>query len=92
MTRSELIDRLAEKFPSITAADMKFVVTVLLERISYALVQGDRVEIRGFGSFSTTRRPPRIGRNPRTGQPVNVPSKILPHFKPGRDLRQRVNF
>lgn len=91
MTRSELIARLAERFPQLVAKDAELSVKVLLDAIAEALAQGDRVEIRGFGSFSLSYRPARIGRNPKTGEQVTVPAKYAPHFKAGKELRQRVD-
>ena len=92
MTKSELINRLAERFPQLGAKDADFAVKVLLDAISAALVSGDRIEVRGFGSFSLNYRPPRIGRNPKSGEKVNVPEKYVPHFKAGKELRERVDL
>ena len=91
MTRSELIALLAGKFPLLTAADASASVTTMLDSIAAALVQGNRVEIRGFGSFDLNRRPPRIGRNPKTGERVEVAAKYVPHFKPGKEMRDLVD-
>ena len=91
MTRSELVRELANHFPSLTQADVSAAVTLLLEAMSDAMARGDRVEIRGFGSFSTHVRPARTARNPKTGTPVAVPAKTTPHFKPGLELREQVN-
>ena len=91
MTRSELITLLAGKFPQLTTADTSASVGVLLDSIADALVQGDRVEIRGFGSFGLNHRPPRIGRNPKTGEKVLVPAKYTPHFKAGKEMRELVD-
>ena len=90
MTRNELIDRLAAQQPQLTAKDFELAVKLVLETVANALAEGRRVEIRGFGSFSLNHRPPRQGRNPKTGQLVPVPAKSVPHFKPGKDLRERV--
>lgn len=90
MTRSELIDRLANLYPALTHADVSAAVSVILESITSTLAANDRVEIRGFGSFGINHRPPRLGRNPKTGEQVQVPEKRVPHFKPGKELRQRV--
>lgn len=90
MTRSELISRLAERFPQFTQKDAEMAVNEILGAIHGALVSGDRVEIRGFGSFSLNYRPPRTARNPKTGEPVAVPAKVVPHFKAGKELRQVV--
>lgn len=91
MTRSELIDRLAARFSQLTRVDTELSVKTILDAISGHLAQGDRVEVRGFGSFSVHSRPPRLGRNPKTGERVPVPEKRVPHFKPGSELRDRVN-
>jgi integration host factor subunit beta len=92
MTKSELINRLAERFPQLGAKDADFAVKVLLDALSAALVKGDRIEVRGFGSFSLNYRPPRIGRNPKSGEKVHVPEKYVPHFKAGKELRERVDL
>ena len=91
MTKSELIARLAERFPQLVAKDADLAVKMILDAMSEALVRGDRIEIRGFGSFSVSRRPPRTGRNPRTGEKVAVPEKRVPHFKPGKALREALD-
>ena len=91
MTRSELIDRLAAWQPELTVKDAELAVKAILDALSSALSQGERIEIRGFGSFSLNHRLPRQGRNPRTGKIVPVPAKRLPHFKAGKDLRERVS-
>jgi integration host factor subunit beta len=91
MTKSELITSLAERFPQLVAKDADLSVKVILHALSEALAQGDRVEIRGFGSFSLTYRPPRVGRNPKSGAKVAVAAKYVPHFKAGKELRDRVN-
>lgn len=91
MTRSELIKELSNRFPSLTQADVAAATTLILEAMGAAMSRGDRVEIRGFGSFSTHVRPPRTARNPKTGAPVAVPAKPTPHFKPGLELRELVN-
>ncbi|WP_255349413.1 integration host factor subunit beta [Thioalkalivibrio sp. ALJ2] len=91
MTKSELIESLAQKSPHLPARDVEMCVKALLERMSQALAHGQRVEIRGFGSFSLHFRPPRLGRNPKTGEGVALPGKHVPHFKPGKELRERVN-
>ncbi len=90
MTRSELILTLAERFPQLLIKDVDVSVKELLDRLSLALVEGDRIEVRGFGSFSLNYRPPRIGRNPKTGEKVTVPGKYVPHFKAGKELRERI--
>ncbi|MYD98073.1 MAG: integration host factor subunit beta [Gammaproteobacteria bacterium] len=91
MTRSELIDRIALGQRHLTAKDVELAVKVMIDRMSDALANGQRIEIRGFGSFSLHYRPPRVGRNPKTGEAVGVGGKYAPHFKPGKRLRDRVN-
>jgi integration host factor subunit beta len=91
MTKSELIARLAERFPQFVAKDADFAVKVVLDAMAVALCQGHRIEIRGFGSFVLNYRPPRVGRNPKSGDKVQVPAKYVPHFKAGKDLRERVD-
>lgn len=91
MTKSELIDRLAQRFPQLVARDAEDVVKVILGAMTDALTQGNRIEIRGFGSFSPNYRPPRVGRNPKSGETVHVPGKYVPHFKSGKELRARVD-
>ena len=91
MTKSELIACLAERFPQLVAKDADLAVKTILDSMFEALAVGQRIEIRGFGSFSLNRRPPRIGRNPKSGGRVMVPEKRAPHFKPGKELRERVD-
>jgi integration host factor subunit beta len=91
MTKSELIERLSANQTHLSQADVELAVRSILEQLSRALAEGDRIEIRGFGSFSLHFRPPRMGRNPKTGEPVALPGKYVPHFKPGKALRERVN-
>lgn len=91
MLKSQLIDKLAGEYPHLRHEDVEKVVNVILEEIGGALARGDRVELRGFGAFSVRRRDARKGRNPRTGEPVKVPAKAVPFFKPGKELRARVN-
>lgn len=91
MTKSELIARLAERFPQLVAKDADLSVKMMLDAMTEALAKGDRIEIRGFGSFSLNYRPPRIGRNPKSGVKVQVPAKYVPHFKAGKELRERVD-
>jgi integration host factor subunit beta len=91
MTRSKLISLLADKHPQLTASDVVLVVKAVIDSIGNHLIKGGRVEIRRFGSFSARTRPPRLGRNPMTGEIVPVPGKRVPHFKPGIELRERVN-
>ncbi len=92
MTKSELIVRLAARFPQLVAKDTDFAVKMVLDAMVDALAQGDRIEIRGFGSFSLNYRPPRVGRNPKSGEKVQVPEKYVPHFKAGKELRERVDI
>lgn len=91
MTRSELCDALAARFPSLQAQDIEAVVKTILGSMTDTLAQGGRIEIRGFGSFALNYRPPRIGRNPKSGEKVAVPAKLTPHFKAGKEMRQRVD-
>ncbi|HNJ76135.1 MAG: integration host factor subunit beta [Rhodocyclaceae bacterium] len=91
MTKSELIARLATRFPQLVAKDADFAVKMMLDAMSEALAKGDRIEIRGFGSFALNYRPPRTGRNPKSGDKVSVPEKYVPHFKAGKELRERVD-
>ena len=90
MTRSDLIIALASRFTHLTAADAEISVKEILDAIGNSLAKGDRVEIRGFGSFGLNYRPPRTGRNPKSGDPVSVPAKYVPHFKAGKEMRERV--
>lgn len=92
MTKSELIEILAQRQAHLKADDVDLSVKTLLEMMSDALARGDRIEIRGFGSFSLHFRPARIGRNPKTGDSVALAGKHVPHFKPGKELRERVNL
>jgi len=91
MMKSELIERIARKQSHLAYKDVELAVKSLLEQMSNALSSGERIEIRGFGSFSLHFRPPRSGRNPKTGDSVSLPGKHVPHFKPGKELRERVN-
>ena len=91
MTKSDLIARLAERFPQLVAKDAEFAVKMILDAMSEALAKGARIEIRGFGSFALNYRPPRVGRNPKSGDKVSVPGKWVPHFKAGKELRERVD-
>ena len=91
MIKSELIDNLAQATPHLYQRDVERIVNVVLEEIAEALERGDRVELRGFGAFSVRNRPPRQGRNPRTGEPVAVKEKHVPFFKTGKELRARVD-
>ena len=91
MTKSELIELLARRQPHLKADDVDMSVKSLLQMMGSALAVGERIEVRGFGSFSLHYRPPRTGRNPKTGDAVALPGKHVPHFKPGKELRERVN-
>lgn len=91
MTRSDLVEELASRFRQLTHRDAEHAVKTILDAMSEALVRGHRIEIRGFGSFSINRRPPRMGRNPRSGESVAIPEKRVPHFKPGKALREAVD-
>ena len=91
MTKSELIQRLAEQNPHLYQRDVERIVATIFDEISTALAEGDRVELRGFGAFSVKQRDARIGRNPRTGEAVNVSRKFVPFFKAGKALRDRLN-
>ncbi len=91
MTRSELIERIARLQPQLSVKDIELAVKAIIEHMSYSLANGERVEIRGFGSFSLHYRAPRVGRNPKTGEAVSLDGKSVPHFKPGKELRDRVN-
>ena len=91
MTKSELIARLAERNPRLVARDADEAVNTMLDAMTDALAGGQRIEIRGFGSFALNYRPPRVGRNPKSGDRVQVPAKHVPHFKAGKELRERVD-
>ncbi|MBS3896704.1 integration host factor subunit beta [Silanimonas sp.] len=91
MTKSELIDALAQRQSHLKPEDVELAVKSLLDMMADALARGQRIEVRGFGSFSLHFRPPRMGRNPKTGESVGLPGKYVPHFKPGKELRERVN-
>jgi len=91
MIESELIAKLAKHYPQLVAKDAEMAVSAILEAMFTSLVQGRRMEIRDFGSFAINYRPPRIGRNPKSGERVPVAGKFVPHFKPGRELRKRVD-
>ena len=92
MTKSELIERLAMRYPELRAQDIEETVKLMIEKICQSLEKGDRVEIRGFGSFSLHYREARIGRNPKTGESVEVPAKSIPYFRAGKELRERVDM
>ena len=91
MTKSELIAKLANENPHLFQRDVERIVTTIFDEISNALAQGDRVELRGFGAFSIKERRSRVGRNPRTGESVEVSEKFIPYFKTGKQLRERLN-
>ena len=91
MTKSELIEILAQRQAHLKGEDVDLSVKALLEMMGGSLANGERIEIRGFGSFSLHYRPPRLGRNPKTGESVALPGKHVPHFKPGKELRERVS-
>ncbi|MCJ8322149.1 MAG: integration host factor subunit beta [Colwellia sp.] len=92
MTKSELIEKLAEKLNHLSAKDVENSIKEILEMMAQSLSKGERIEIRGFGSFSLHFRAPRVGRNPKTGDAVELAGKYVPHFKPGKELRERVNL
>jgi len=92
MTKSELIENLAQKQSQLPHRDVEFAVKTLIEQMAQSLARGERIEIRGFGSFSLHHRPPRMGRNPKSGEAVPLAAKYVPHFKPGKELRERVNI
>jgi integration host factor subunit beta len=92
MTKSELIESLVRKQSQLGYRDVELAVKTMLEHMGQTLATGERIEIRGFGSFSLHFRPPRVGRNPKSGDPVSLPAKYVPHFKPGKELRERVNL
>ncbi len=91
MTRSEIIELIASQQSQLSAKDVELAVKVMIEHMTECLAEGDRIEIRGFGSFSLHYREPRKGRNPKTGDTVQLEGKYVPHFKPGKELRERVN-
>ena len=92
MTKSELIEILSARHSQLAPKDAELAVKTMLDAMSQTLAQGDRIEIRGFGSFGLNYRPPRTGRNPKTGEKVQVPKKYVPHFKAGKELRERVDL
>src|SRR3954465_14890850 len=91
MTRSDLVEELAARFGQLTHRDAEYAVKTILDAMGDALVRGHRIEIRGFGSFSINRRPPRMGRNPRSGESVHIPERRVPHLRPARPLREGWN-
>jgi integration host factor subunit beta len=91
VTKSELIESLVRQQPHLAQKDVELAVKCIIEKMNHALSSGERIEIRGFGSFSLHLRPPRMGRNPKTGESVALAKKHVPHFKPGKELRDRVD-
>lgn len=91
MNKSELIERIVDRHEQLSVRDVELAVKTMLEHMTQVLSSGERIEIRGFGSFSVNYRAPRIGRNPKTGETVELEGKYVPHFKPGKELRDRVN-
>ena len=92
MIRSELVQKLCQDFPDLTQREVESVVTAFFDSVGDQLAQGGRVELRGFGAFSTRQRDARVGRNPRTGASVEVDAKRVPYFKPGKEMRERLNL
>lgn len=91
MTKSDLIEKLSEQQSLLNYRDIELAVKLMLSQMSNSLAGGERIEIRGFGSFTLHHRPPRVGRNPKSGESVELGEKYVPHFKPGKELRERVN-
>ena len=91
MTKSELIEALSKRQPQFTSKDIESAVKTILESMAQSLASGERIEIRGFGSFSLHYRPPRVGRNPKSGEAVSLAAKYVPYFKPGKQMRERVD-
>ncbi|HZJ95402.1 MAG TPA: integration host factor subunit beta [Thiopseudomonas sp.] len=91
MNKSELIERIVDQHEQLSVRDVELAVKAMLEQMTQVLSSGNRIEVRGFGSFSVNYRAPRTGRNPKTGEPVELPGRYVPHFKPGKELRDRVN-
>jgi len=91
LVKSELVTKLNEKLPELKASDVEFALGAILTQMSDALAQGERIEIRGFGSFNVRHHAPRLARNPKTGESVDLPAKTVVHFKPGKEMRDRVN-
>ena len=92
MTKSQLIDKLAARIGQLAPKDAELAVKSMLDAMAETLAEGNRIEIRGFGSFALNYRPPRTGRNPKSGDKVQVPEKYVPHFKAGKELRERVDY
>ena len=91
MIKSELVRALNEKLTELQIKDVELALNCILGQLADAIVQGERIEIRGFGSFNLHHRPPRVARNPKTGEAINLPAKVALHFKPGKEMRDRVN-
>lgn len=91
MTKSELIERLIDRHEQLSVKDVELAVKTIIDQMTESLSQGERIEVRGFGSFSLHYRAPRVGRNPKTGESVPLTAKYVPHFKPGKELREQVN-
>lgn len=91
MNKSDLIDGLTKRLPTMAGRDVEVIINTIFDSMTDALVRGDRIEIRGFGSFEVRTRKPRLGRNPKTGSSVNVSERKVPFFKVGKELRERVN-
>jgi integration host factor subunit beta len=91
MVKSELVRAVNEKLPELQIKDVELALNCILGQMVNALIKGDRIEIRGFGSFDLHRRSPRLARNPKTGAAVNLPAKVVTHFKPGKEMKDRVN-
>lgn len=92
MTKSELVALICEKRPNVSKKDIELVVNTIFKSMKLALIRGERIEIRGFGSFTVKHRDERVGRNPKTGDPVHIPAKRVPFFTVGKELRERVNL
>ena len=91
MNKSELIQNLCEKLTLLSKPEVEAAVNLMFEQMIKSLEQGDRIEIRGFGSFTVQQRPPRLGHNPKTGEALMIPASLMPHFKPGKEFRARVD-
>jgi integration host factor subunit beta len=91
VVKSELVHALSEKLPELQQRDVELALNCMLNQMADALVQGERIEIRGFGSFDLRHRPPRIARNPKSGESLSLPAKVAMHFKPGKEMRNRVD-
>jgi len=91
MIKSELIHKISQKYPHLYHRDVERIINRIFDEITGSLAKGNRIELRGFGAFSVKQRPARLGRNPRTGEPVDVPGKYVPFFKTGKELRERLN-